>query len=198
MKHAAKALLGVIAVAAATAATPVAAQLQFGRMDTGLYLGGAVGASKFKDSCNGAPAGISCDDNDVAWKAFAGWQFNRYIGIEGGYVDLGRAKASVPGVVLTAKARGVELVAVGSVPLSDRFALYGKAGGIRSRVSVNGPGVSGSETSTDFTFGAGVRYNFVRNFGARLEWQRYLNVGGGSVGDDTIDMFSLGLLYNFY
>jgi OOP family OmpA-OmpF porin len=198
MKRAVQNLLFLLALAAGCAATPAAAQLQFGRMDTGLYLGGAVGGSKFHDACDGAPAGVSCDDTDTAWKGFVGYQFTRYIGAELGWVDFGKATASAGGFSAKADARGLELVAVASYPFTQQFAVYGKLGGIRSRVSITGPGVGVTDNSTDFTYGAGLRYNFVRNFAARLEWQRYQNVGSSTTGSDDIDLFSIGLLYGFY
>jgi OmpA-OmpF porin, OOP family len=207
MNHVAKSLLAASVAAACCAAAPAQAQLQFGRMDTGLYLGGAVGASRFKDGCDNVP--VSCDRTDTAWKAFAGYQFTRYIGIEGGYVDMGKITADgVTGGVFVdanAKVRGVELVGVGTYPINDKFAVYGKLGAIRSRVSVSATGVvpgfastvSQSSRSTDFTFGVGARYFLTPNLGARVEWQRYQNVGNSSIGTDDIDVLSLGLLYAF-
>jgi OOP family OmpA-OmpF porin len=207
MKHVAKSLLAAGITAACCVAAPAHAQLQFGRMDTGLYLGGAVGASRFKHACEDVP--VSCDRTDTAWKAFAGYQFTPNIAIEGGYVDMGKATASGAfggGFVdAEAKVRGVELVAVGTYPITNQFAVYGKLGAIRSRVSVSAtqvlPGFAGtlsdSSKSTDFTFGLGARYFITPNLGARAEWQRYQKVGNSTIGTDDIDVFSLGLLYAF-
>jgi OOP family OmpA-OmpF porin len=205
MKHVAKSLLAAGVAAVCCAAAPAHAQLQFGRMDTSLYLGASVGASKFRESCDGIPAGLSCDNKDVAWKVFAGYMFTPYVGIEGGYVDMGKATLSGPGLSAEAKARGVELVGVVSFPITEQFAVYGKLGAIRSKVRVSatavGPGFaatgSNSDTSTDFTFGLGAKYFITRNFAARLEWQRYQNVGGNNTGTDDVDTFNAGLLYAF-
>lgn len=193
MNKIAKALLGSLAVASAFAVTPAAAQLQFGRMDTGLYLGGSVGQSNFRNACDGAPAGVSCDDNDVAWRAFAGWQFNRSVAVEAGFSQLGNLDVAGPGGAGTARARGTDLVGVLSFPVGELFALYGKAGVARMRASGTAPGFSASDTTTDLTYGVGARVNFARNFGARLEWQRF-----NDVADIKIDYFSIGLLYGFY
>jgi OOP family OmpA-OmpF porin len=207
MNHVAKSLLAASITAACCVAAPAHAQLQFGRMDTSLYIGGAVGGSRFKHACEDVP--VSCDRTDTAWKAFVGYQFTPNIGIEGGYVDMGKATASgVTGgafVDASAKVRGVELVAVGTYPITNQFAVYGKLGAIRSRVSVSAtavvPGfaasVSDSSRSTDLTFGLGARYFITQNLGARAEWQRYQKVGNSTIGTDDIDVFSLGLLYAF-
>jgi OOP family OmpA-OmpF porin len=199
MKHVAKAVLAIGAVAAGLAAGPAAAELQFGRMDTGLYLGGAVGGTRFHGACTGIP-GTSCDRTDVGGKGFVGWQFTRYVGLELGYVDLGKAEESVGGVTFhTTKARGIDLVGVASYPINELFAVYGKLGGVRARVTSNLLGVTAKDTSNAFTFGAGARYNFTRNFATRLEWQRYQGIGDeNTTGKGSVDFFSLGLLYGFY
>ncbi|MBI3919113.1 MAG: outer membrane beta-barrel protein [Betaproteobacteria bacterium] len=62
--------------------------------NAGFYGGLGVGRN-YTDLDSGSIAG-SKDEKDTAWKFFGGYQINRYIGIEGGYVDLG--KASVTGV----------------------------------------------------------------------------------------------------
>ena len=188
-------------------AAPSFAQLNFGRIDTSLYLGGAVGATHFRSSCNDVT--VSCDDKDTGWKLFAGWQFARNFAIEGGYTDLGKVTANglVGGVAVDAegKARLFEIVAVALFPIYREFSIYGKIGGYRAKtdVSVTGavPGfrqtISANDHNTDVTFGAGVKYSFTPNLGARLEWQRYHKVGGDNTGTENIDLFSLGLLYNF-
>ena len=199
MKHVAKGLLALAAVASGLAAAPAAAELQFGRMDTGLYLGGAVGGSKFRHACDGIPGGVSCDEKDFAARGFVGWQFNRYFGLELGYADLGKAEVSTAGISGSVKARGADLVGVATFPISDLFGIYGKLGVARTKVTANAPGINASDTSNNLTFGAGLRYNFTRNFAARAEWQRYHDVGdANTTGQGKIDFFSAGLLYGFY
>jgi OOP family OmpA-OmpF porin len=199
MKHVGRSLLLGTIASLVLAIAPAHAQLQFGRMDTGLYLGGSVGGSKFHDQCDGAAGAISCDDKDTAWKAFVGYQFTKYIGAEVGYVDLGKAEASAPGIVASFKARGVELVGVASYPFNEQFSVFAKAGALFSKTKLNtNVGINASDNNTDFTFGLGARYNLTRNFGVRAEWQRYQNVGGGDAGSDDIDFYGISLLYSFY
>ena len=193
MNRVSKWLLGALVAAAGLSALPAAAQLQFGKMDTGLYLGGSVGGSDYRNACQGTPAGVSCDDNDVAWRGFVGWQFNRWIGLEVGYANLGNVEASGPGGTASARARGVDLVGVLSYPLNEMFSVYGKAGLARMEAKGSAPGISASDTNTDLTYGGGVRVNFARNVSARLEWQRFHDVS-----DIKIDYWSIGLLYGFY
>jgi OmpA-OmpF porin, OOP family len=197
MRHVVKWLL---AAAVGLTALPAAAELQFGRMDTGLYLGGSVGGSEYRNACDGTAAlGVGCDEKDVGWRGFAGWQFNRYIGLELGYANLGKAEASGGGASASLKSRGVDLVGVFTYPFNDMFGVYGKAGMARMRTKINSTIGNVTENSTDFTFGGGVRFNFARNFGARLEWQRFHDVGDeNTTGKGKIDYWSIGLLYGFY
>lgn len=167
----------------------------------GFYLGGSIGQSKFKESCEGATAGVSCDDTDTAWRFFGGYEVNRNFAVEIGYADLGEAKASLTSggitATSTAKATAWDVVGIGSLPLGPSFALYAKLGlfygKADGRVSVTGGGTtSESDTGTDLTFGFGARYDFLRNFGARVEWQRYTDFSGSDV-----DVISAGVLYRF-
>jgi OOP family OmpA-OmpF porin len=96
-----------------------------------------------------------------------------------------------------------ELVAVGSLPLADRFSIYGKIGLYRADtdadVSVSGLGISTTESdsNSDLTFGVGVRYDFTRNFGVRGEWQRYSDVSAGDFGESDADVISIGIVWKF-
>lgn len=167
-----------------------------GKMDMHLYLGGSIGQSRFQDACDGVPG--ACDNKDTGYRVFAGWQFHPNFAVEGGYLNLGEATANAGGVVASAKMRGWEVLGVAMFPVWQQLSLYGKAGVVRSRVNVNSNiGVSASDNSWDFTFGFGGEWAFSRNVAARLEWQRYDNVGGNNTGRDDIDYFNASLLYRF-
>lgn len=184
-------------VASAMGSSPVLAQ------DAGFYLGGSLGQSKSNETCDGFP--VACDDKDTAWRIFGGYQFNRYISAELGYADLGTpasASGTVSGVAVVANTEVTawDLVAVGSYPIG-RFSIYGKLGLYRAETetsgSVAGIPLTGSDTNTDITFGAGAGFDITRNLRIRGEWQRYQNVGGDSGGEDDVDVFSVGLLWRF-
>ena len=173
-----------------------------GRMDTSLYLGGNVGQSRFRTACD--DVAVSCDDKDTGWRAYVGYQFHPNFAIEAGHFNLGEASASGGGLSATAKVRGWEAVGVAMIPVwQQQLSLFAKAGVARTRVSIDGAVagfgtvISAKENSTDFTFGLGALYLFTRNFGARLEWQRYDDVGGDATGKDDLDLFSIGLMYRF-
>lgn len=194
----AKAGLVILGVASAAAfAGPALAQAQ----DTGFYAGVTIGQSEAGDTCTGiSGTGVSCDDKDTAWRILGGYQFNRHFALEFGYTDLGEVSASGPGGSVKIETTAFELVGVGSMPLMDKFSIYGKIGLYRAEAeaSVNLPGfASEKEDNTDLTFGIGVRYDFTRNLGVRAEWQKYQDVGGGNIGKDDVDVISIGVIWRF-
>lgn len=173
------------------------------RMDSGFYIAAGVGKSRTSEGCPGPGA---CDATDVSWNASIGYQFNRHFAVEGGYVDLGEStfSSTVGGVPATAviRAKALEVLAVGLLPITERFAFYVKGGVYRSDSDSTTSGAvvgSGTEKDTGFTFGGGIQYGFGPNFAARVEWQSYSDVGHGVIGlakDDTV-VWRVGARYRF-
>jgi OOP family OmpA-OmpF porin len=180
-----RSIAALVAVTGVLAAPACFAQAQ----DDGFYICAHFGQSDIKE----------LDETDTALKFIAGYQFNRNFALEGGYIDLGSVTISGPGGSATFESTAFELVGVGSLPLADRFSVYGKFGFYRADSELNfnlvvlGSG-SASETNTDITFGVGLRYDFTRNLGLRAEWQRYGDVGDGAT---DVDVMSVGLIWKF-
>jgi hypothetical protein len=186
-----KAILAILGFVAVAAAAPVAAQ------DRGLYVGGSVGLAQYKDTCDqlsGAGA-TSCDNDDAAFRFFAGYSFNRYAALEAAYVNLGNTAAAVGGALFDADTHGADLVGVLSVPVFDRVSLFAKLGIYRLRTTVESAGGRGGDTDSGFTYGLGLGYDLGR-LGIRFEWQRYDNING-IAADETADVFSVGALFRF-
>jgi opacity protein-like surface antigen len=62
---------------------------------SGPYIGAGVGQSDVDTDC--AVAGTEttgCDTTNTAWKAYLGYQFNKWIALEGGYVKFGDVNAT--------------------------------------------------------------------------------------------------------
>jgi OOP family OmpA-OmpF porin len=173
--------------------------------DTGFFLLGSVGQTKMKDlDTSGLPAGTSVDDTDTGFKIGGGYMFHKNIGIEAAYLDLGKATATAPGnASAEAKASGISIVALGSLPVGDKFAILGRLGFINATVKVSGqaPGLgSFSDSSTDMkmTWGIGGQFNFTQNLGVRLDYDSYNKLGDeDKTGESTVDMISLGVVYKF-
>jgi OOP family OmpA-OmpF porin len=114
-------------------------------------------------------------ENDTGFKIFGGYQFHKNIAAELGY-GLLFDKSGV-------EVKALEATAVGVFPLANQFSLYGKLG--IANVDAN-PG----SDKTELTWGIGGQYDFTRNLGARLQWQRYET-------DDAIDFLSVGVVWKF-
>jgi OOP family OmpA-OmpF porin len=184
-----KTILAGLALVAAGLALPVQAQVGKGA----LYAGAQMGSSEAKGDFCGAGG---CDNRDTAWRAFAGYQFHRHVGIEAGYINFGTLKRGDPATGDKFKtADAIEANAVISYQV-EKAALFGKVGGYYSRFrGVNqGTGASIDESTGGVTFGAGLQYNALRNLGIRGDWTRYQKAGGGAVGDTNIDVFLIGLV----
>ena len=188
------------AASIAAHAQPAGPQL---KMDSGFYIGAGVGRSEAREFCS---IGGACDAKDMSWNLFAGYQFNRYFAVEGGYVDFGEATTSgfVGGLptTVTAKTTAVELLAVGLLPITDNFAAYAKLGFFRydsDGEATGGIVATSNGKGTELTFGLGAQYGFGRNFAARVEWQRYLDVGSRILGLERADIgvVRLGARYRF-
>ena len=111
----------------------------------GFYVGGAVGQSNFRSDYASqvgnayantgftVDAASVTDDKDTAWKAYAGWRFHPYGAVEAAWLDFGEARThydiGVPGQgVATRDGRyrlqGIELSALGIMPIGDRATVY--------------------------------------------------------------------------
>lgn len=164
--------------------------------------------------------GTTLDKTDTGGKFYLGRRFNRFLAAELGYVDLGKASfnttiISAPpgttpappfGIHATASATGFFAAGLLHLPLTDRFSLFGKLGVLRWEaefseriVGTDITRVSRSERHTDAAYGVGVQFQFTRLIGARVELERFQDVGrgiGGREGRD-VDFVSAGVLLQF-
>jgi OOP family OmpA-OmpF porin len=187
----------LVVLGLAAAAGPAAAQYP------GWYLGGSVGYTQFKDICK--RAAVPCDDHDVGWRGFAGYQFNNWFALEGGFGNLGAAEGSGPvtGGTGTFKAEVKEAWDLGGVflfPVATHMSLLGRVGMYRARTSVDqdvaGVTTHDAGTNSGFNYGAGAELRLGK-LGVRAEWLRYENVGVAATGEDDLDVLSVGLLFRF-
>ena len=171
---------------------------QFGAPgESGFYGGLGLGQSK-TDVNAGA---VSGDDNTNAWKGFAGYQFNRYFAVEGGYLDLGRASVAGPGGSVSTDSTALQASLVGSLPMTQQFAFIGKLGVARTDTDtsgiVGGVPTAFSDNNTEPTYGLGLRYDFNKKFGVRGEWDR-LRTSSGAFGKSDADLFTVNGIYRFF
>ena len=187
--------------------------------DTFWYLGGNVGQSRARiddaritPQLPGLPGSvtISDDNHKTAFKLFGGYQFNRYFALEAGYFNLGKfgyTATTVPAGTLSGniKLQGLNIDAVGIVPISDKFSAFARLGYqyAQAKDDFTSTGVvpvpwdaSPSKKAGNYEAGVGLQYDFNQSLGMRAEAERYrVDDAVGNRGD--INMYSVGLVYRF-
>jgi OOP family OmpA-OmpF porin len=152
-------------------------------------------------------ADITRDETSTAYKLFVGYQFDRYLGLEIGYFDLGSfgfdANTASSGS-LSAKGRlhGVNFDLVGTLPLGERFSTFGRVGAQYADTRDSFSSVSNSlnpntsKRGFNYKFGGGLQYELTRQITLRGEAERYrINDLVGGHGDVTV--VSVGLVFPF-
>ena len=158
------------------------------------YVGVNGGETKFRDECRRTLTQLECDRKDTGWKVYAGGKMNDVVGLEVGYTDFGRIRAS--GGETEAWAIPVSLVA--GVPIGP-VSLFGKVGGLYGRTDVSASASTlldtGHKSGWGWTYGAGAGFNVTKNVQIRADWDRYkLDFAGGR---RDVDMLSAGVALRF-
>ncbi|MDO8412964.1 MAG: OmpA family protein [Gallionellaceae bacterium] len=188
--------------------------------DSNWYLGGNIGQSRAKIDdtritaqlvgVGFATTSIVDENRSAAYKLFAGYKVGKNFALEGGYFDIGKfgfTSTTIPAGTLTGKIklRGVNIDAVGILPITEQFAVFGRAGlnYAQARDNFSSTGLvpapvnpNPSKSEANYKFGMGLQYDFTESLGMRAEAERYrINDAVSNKGD--INMYSLGLVYRF-
>ena len=153
---------------------------------SGFYAGASVSQSTI-DGCGGVS---NCDDEDIGWKVFGGWELNPNIAFEAGWVDLGEISGSIGGSAVSAEADGWTLAAKGILPLNEQFGVFAKIGFIDWEIEGGGALSGVDDDGNDLMYGIGAQYMFTDQFGIVGEWEWY------DIDDDA-DVLSIGALIKF-
>jgi len=156
------------------------------------YVGASVGNASLDEDFDG----LRINDDTTTFRLVAGWRFNDYFSLEGGYQDFGDFEQSVDGVdgPFTAKlsADGFVFGATGRASVSERFALTGRAGVFFWNGTAEINDVSqASPDDTNLYFGAGASFDVSKQLQMTGDWTRY------DLESATSEVFSLGLQYHF-
>ncbi len=161
------------------------------------------------------------DDSDKGWGVHIGYRINRYVAAEVGYMNLGefnyanQVQLQVQGttIIFNSDARltaqgGPFASVLGMFPINERFDVHVRGGllfsdtRLRARFVLVEPDVPESFTSVeaddsdrDFFAGLGATWNINDSYSLRVEYQRFLDVGGDSVGEQDIDLIGATLLF---
>ena len=155
----------------------------------------------------------SLDDSFNGYGFYGGYRFTPHLAVEGGYLDLGsfkyrsRVSGDIGGVPSTAafnydgETSGITVSALGVLPLSYRWEVYGRAGALFASntasvyyADIQGPArTEFSENSVDLLAGVGTSFNFLEIYDLRLEFMRVFDAGDEAIGEGDADMISIGI-----
>ncbi len=144
--------------------------------EEGIYIGASGGQTNVKQNAAHygypGPYDVELDDDDTGWKAYLGYNFFPWLGVEGGYIDFGSISRTVFTQDIDVDFSGWDAFAVGRLPVGP-VDLFVKAGVIdlKSELDVSNAG-SSNNNDTEFAYGAGVAYNY-GNWAVRLEAESF-------------------------
>jgi len=190
----AAAALGLSCVADAQSSAPAigdAAPTRAGHS----FIDVAVGRATYNTAC-GNVTGLSCSRTTTSYSVTAGNMITRNLGVELTYLDLGRANRAGGSV----SAHGLNIAAVGRMPLGDSLALEAKAGTTYGVTHVNTAAVSGVASGRARGFGLGygvaLNANIAGGLHGALGWEQHELRFAGQ-GKSNVRAVTLGLGYTF-
>jgi OmpA-OmpF porin, OOP family len=165
------------------------------------------------------PGASKLDDTTTAWGALIGYRFNKWLGAEVGYVNLGEAKYDFSGVIGTPSgdasyiggyrfsSAGPSAAVVGFMPVGEHVEFNARAGvfygdtrqTIRFYDVALGENVGhdrSDASQTELFAGIGATWNISQSLAVRAEYQRFFDVGDDEKNyEQDIDVISVGVLF---
>lgn len=153
----------------------------------GWFVGGSIGWADAEVAIRNRPFANILDDTLVLVKGFGGYRVNDFLAVEGSLVGAANDEDSRRELTFAA----ITGAAVGIIPISEAFELFGKAGLYIGESEI---GNSYSEDESGFLAGGGAYINMGsrRQFTVRFEYEYYDT-------DEYDDFWSVtgGFQYNF-
>ena len=155
----------------------------------------SVGKATYGTSC-GNVAGLTCSHGTTSYSLTAGNMVTDNVGVELSAMNLGKADRAGGSVI----ARGINLSAVGRLPLGDSFGLEGKLGTTYGVTHVSAPqdvGVaSGRDKGFGLAYGVALDVNVAHGLHGAIGWEQhdFHFVGQGS---SNVKNITLALGYTF-
>ncbi len=169
----------------------------------GWYAGFGFGQSKYRDVASYIDAEVgpqtgptTANTRSEGWKVYTGYQFNKYLGAEGGYANLNDMTATTGTLRTNVNSDAWTLAAVGTLPVTDKLSVIGKLGAayvladIRAKDGVALTQRSGDDSYEPY-YGVGVSYALLDNLSLRAEWERF------DRKDLDIDLMTAGFAVKF-
>jgi hypothetical protein len=134
------------------------------------------------------------DSDEMGWKAYVGWDFMKFLGVEAGYRDLGNFSEGVANGNVDVDLNVIDVSARAFLPIGRLFNLYAKAGyaniSYDGQVNLGGLIQDFNEDDWELFYGIGTEFKLGKSFAIRAEWEMY------DVSDD-LSTLSAGLIFRF-
>lgn len=154
----------------------------------------------FRVGIGAGQATIEADDFDLegrstAWEGFVGYEVNKYLAIELGYIDGGSAEDTILGATVRADTSAIVGSVVGTLPIGDTFSLYGRVGYMKwdaaESATLDGVTIATADVDgNDPIFGAGVAA-LVEGSLIRIEYR------AADLDDTNLSLISLSIAWRF-
>ena len=160
--------------------------------ENGIYVGANYGYLKVDGDDD-------FDDNSDVMQGLVGYKFNKYLALEGSYINFGDygnglANAETDGYTAALKVM---------LPIADRVELYAKGGQLWYSTDYEVVGFSGNDDGEGVFAGAGVAFKVTDRFLINAEYTWYDadinvdNVANGGKTDTDFNQASIGVEYRF-
>ena len=152
-----------------------------------IYFGGTIGPSEGTSYCSGV---TNCEDKDTSWKIFGGYKVINKLSAEVAYVNLGDMHKNGENSDVSA----LTATAVGTLPISQRFDVFGKAGVMRW----SSDNTAGTESGFGLTYGIGAKMSLNETMKLRAEWEKFPDVKTSNTEETDVNMLSVGVELSTY
>jgi len=161
----------------------------------GIFVGGDIGYGHYS-----APSNNLSDLNAFAWYINIGFQFNPYIALEGGYMQLNGLKVGANNVSTKADVHGDSLLAKLTYPFRHKYSVFAKFGFMEVYAqTTSNAGVSANIQAPNHAtpeFGLGGGYKITQNLTGTLQWLTTFSTGSSPALPAT-NLALIGLHYQF-
>ncbi|MCR9655265.1 OmpA family protein [Vibrio parahaemolyticus] len=165
--------------------------------DGHFYMGARAGWAVYQDAC-GSDA-RDCNDGVMGYGLYAGYQFNNWFALEGGYTSYGEPDATYDSGKVTSEMSGWDVAAKLRYPITERLDMYTRIGGsylsVDKSFSAMPNDISVDEWNVLSSFG--MSYRLSQRWSMRGEYQFIDGIGSGESEQADSHFASLGLTYHF-
>ena len=160
--------------------------------ENGIYVGANYGYLKVDGDDD-------FDDNSDVMQGLVGYKFNKYLALEGSYINFGDYGNGLANAETDGYTAAIKVM----LPIADRVELYAKGGQLWYSTDYEVVGFSGNDDGEGVFAGAGVAFKVTDRFLINAEYTWYDadinvdNVANGGKTDTDFNQASIGVEYRF-